>query len=329
MILGLDIGGAHLKAAHADGRVLVRPFELWKHPGRLAAELAALADRFAPCDGLAVTMTGELCDCFADKRQGVNAILDAVTAAAGPRPVGVWMTEGRFVGVDLARSEALRVAAANWHALATFVGRYAPAGPALLVDVGSTTTDVVPLRDGRPVNRGRTDPERLRCRELVYTGVRRTPVCALLGADGAAEWFATTRDVYLVLGLVPEVAADHDTADGRPATRSAARERLARMLCADRETCDPEEIDRLAREVARRQRDWVRAAVREVGRGPVPTIILAGEGEFLARQAIAEESELESCRVLSLAEELGADLSRAACAYALARLAAERDFEEG
>src|SRR5262249_24868818 len=149
-------------------------------------------------DVLAVTMTGELCDCFESKRQGVHAILDAVEAAAGATPVLVYRTEGRFVTPAEARTAAPLVAAANRPALATLAGRYAPQGPALLIDVGSTTTDIVPLLDGRPVPQGRTDPERLDCGELVYTGIRRTPICALLGGNIAAEVFATTLDAYLV-----------------------------------------------------------------------------------------------------------------------------------
>src|SRR5262249_61046309 len=134
---------------------------------------------------VAVTRPGERWDCFASKRGGGRAILDAVSAAAGATPVRVWLTDGRLVGIGAARSRPLRAAAANWLALATFAGRLAPRGPALLIDVGSTTTDIVPLLDGRPVPRGRTDMARLRCDELAYTGVVRTPLCALLGEYGA------------------------------------------------------------------------------------------------------------------------------------------------
>src|SRR5438552_12194660 len=102
----------------------------------------------------------------------------------------------------------MRAAAANWLALAAYAGRFAPTGTALLVDVGSTTTDLVPLLGGAPVPCGNTDAERLLHRELVYTGVRRTPLCALLGETGAAELFATTLDAYLLLEELPEDVTD-------------------------------------------------------------------------------------------------------------------------
>ena len=329
--LGLDLGGANLKAAHSGGGAISVPFPLWKQPADLPAVLRHLVHgSFSPAPPpgvLAVTMTGELCDCFASKRQGVLAILDAVEAAAEGVPVQVWQTDGRFVDLAAARAAPLRAAAANWLALACFAGRYAPRGPALLLDVGSTTADIVPLLDGRPVPRGRTDPERLRCSELVYTGVRRTPLCALLGGDVAAELFATTLDAYLVLGWVAEDPQDRNTADGRPATRAAAHARLARMLCADLETSTEADRRRLAERVNHRQMDLLTTAVADVASrlpGPPRTVVLAGEGDFLGLRAVREQQKFPPCPIVPLGKDLGAEVSRAACAHALAVLAVEQ-----
>jgi probable H4MPT-linked C1 transfer pathway protein len=327
-VLGLDVGGANLKAAHSGGAARSRPFALWKGPAGLPAALGALVAEMPRADVLAVTMTGELCDCFETKRAGVAAILDAVEGAAGGRPVRVWRTDGRFVNLQEARAEPLQAAAANWLALATFAGRAAPKGPALLIDIGSTTTDIVPLLDGRPVPRGRSDPERLRCGELVYTGVRRTPLCALLGAEGAAELFATTLDVYLLLGSIAEDAAGRNTADGRPATKAAAEARLARMLCADRETSTARERDELAHRAFFKQLFTLKGAVEEVaGRLPRPprTVIAAGEGEFLIWPLLKQQEAIPPCDVVRLGNNLSPEVSRAACAYAVAVLAAERE----
>jgi probable H4MPT-linked C1 transfer pathway protein len=327
-VLGMDIGGANLKAAHVGGAACHRPFALWKHPQELPQALRALLHALPDADTLAVTMTGELCDCFETKRQGVQYILDAVLAVAGRRRVRVWRTDGRLTEVADARSAPLQTAAANWLALATYAGRLAPAGPALLVDIGSTTTDVVPLTDGKPVTRGRTDPERLRSQELVYAGVRRTPVCALLGMGGAAELFATTLDVFLTLDAMAEDPTDLETADGRPATRAAAHARLARMLCADAETCTSEECRKLAERVALRLASHLTTALESVAKrlpGAPRTVVLAGSGEFLARALLLQQRAFAEPTVVSLAEQLGPALSQAACAYALAVLTAEDD----
>src|SRR5437763_5240199 len=94
-VLGLDIGGANLKAAHSGGPARLRPFSLWKQPDRLADELSALIADWPPFEQLAVTMTGELCDCFATRREGVLHILAAVERVA-PVPVAVWHLDGEF-----------------------------------------------------------------------------------------------------------------------------------------------------------------------------------------------------------------------------------------
>jgi (4-(4-[2-(gamma-L-glutamylamino)ethyl]phenoxymethyl)furan-2-yl)methanamine synthase len=322
--IGLDIGGANLKAATADGWAVTRPFELWKHPQRLAEELSALA-RELPSDGpVAITMTGELCDCFETKRDGVGQILAAVGVAFGTERVRAWSTAGRFLTVAEAEHATLEVAAANWHALATFAGRLVPDGSALLVDVGSTTTDVIPIADGRPIALGRTDIERMRYRELAYTGARRTPLCALLGSEVAAELFATTLDAYLILKMIAEDPADCDTADGRPATRHHAHARLARMLCGDIESISQEQTRSLARKAFDVQRSRIADAVN-AGRGRLPSApsaaVIAGSGEFLARDAISLALPgLPAGSLISFRERLGPALSTAACAYAVAVL---------
>ena len=288
--IGLDIGGANLKAADAIGRSLIRPFELWRHPERLVDELARIRDIWPDSSAVAVTMTGELCDCFETKRDGVRHILAAVKHAFGNLPIGVWSLDGVFLSVAEAITRPIDVAAANWHAQATFAGRYAREGAAILVDTGSTTTDVIPLMNGKPVAVGRTDSDRLKSRELVYTGARRTPICAVLGEKVAAELFATTLDAYIALELIPEDADNRSTADGRPATKHFALARLARMIGGDAETISPMEITAIAHDVLAAQSQLIATAIIHVCvrlQSPLQCIIVSGSGGWLAEHAIA------------------------------------------
>src|SRR5258708_22250709 len=116
---------------------------------------------------------------FRTKREGVAFVVDAVTAAFPSSRVRVFAVDGRFVDPDEARANPLAVAAANWSATATFVAREHP--DALLIDIGTTTTDIIPIVGGIVAAKGRTDPERLASGELVYTGALRTPVEAIAG----------------------------------------------------------------------------------------------------------------------------------------------------
>jgi probable H4MPT-linked C1 transfer pathway protein len=327
-ILGLDVGGANVKAATADGRAWAEPFALWKNPDGLAAVLVELLTRFPDAGRLAVTMTGELCDCYQTKREGVNRILDAVELAAVDRDVSIWGTDGTSHTVADARTNPLTVAASNWHALATFCGRHAPSHAALLVDVGTTTSDIIPLEHGLPHSTGLTDFDRLRHGELVYTGVRRTPLCALAGDRTCAEFFATSHDMNLVLGLLPEDFADTDTADSRPATVEYALARLARMLGGDRETHNDDAIIQFAVACYQRQVATLARAVRQVRDGlkeELARVIVSGSGEFLARRVIKDAlPDFPEDRIVSLTADLGERLSTCAPAYALAVLRRER-----
>ena len=327
--LGLDIGGANLKAAVApSGEALSRPFALWKHPAGLAAALADLIAELPPTDVVAVTMTGELCDCWPNKRTGVHAILDAVIAVVGDRPLHVWTVNGVFVDLAKAKQIPLEVASANWLATATYAGRFAPRGRALLLDIGTTTTDVIPLNDGRPVTRSRTDAERMQAGELVYRGWKRTPICALTSIDLAAELFATMHDVFLVLGDVSPDPTDCDTADGRPATVEAARGRLARMYCLDPSERTAREMEEQAGTLAGLFSDQIAGEINRVAagpNGPIVTILAAGSGEFLGPRVL---NRLKfSAPVVSLAERWGVVGSTAAAAYAVAMLCVERGLE--
>lgn len=332
-IIGLDIGGANLKAATPDGRARSMPFALWKHPERLGHAIADLLVDWPP-EQLAVTMTGELCDCFETKRAGVRYILDEIQRAYPGVPIQVWSTAGRLIPVLEARDEITQVAAANWHALATFMSMSHLRATAkldevaLLIDVGSTTTDIIPIVDGRPAPVGYTDSARLHSQELVYTGVRRTPICALLQDGVAAELFATTLDAYVLLEMIPEDPDDRNTADGRSATRPCSHARMARMLGGDAESISLERARDLADQVFLKQRQMIGSAIRTViaRYANVNGIYISGSGEFLARLVLGD-LKLDSLPTVSLAERLGAELSQAACAYAVARLlqAASKD----
>jgi hypothetical protein len=293
-------------------------------------------------DVIAITMTAELCDCFATKAAGVHAVLDAVEAATReikPCPrIQVWLSDGSLVSPVQARAEPIKAAASNWLALATWAARDCPEGPGLVIDVGSTTTDLVPLDAGRPEPQGRSDLDRLACGELVYSGVRRTPVCALLRSIEirsrrhrvASELFATTLDVYLTLGELPEQPERCDTADGRPATREYARSRLARVVCADSTMLADSATESIARQVSESQMSDLLDALRQVsGRlhGSPRRIVLAGTGEFLARRLV--QRACLSGSVVSLAEIYGPAISAAACAFALARLCGQQLEECG
>jgi len=290
--LAVDIGGANTKAAWLQGetlRTVSRPFEVWRDRAALAAVLREVAAEVAggPSQAVAITTTAELSDAFRTKREGVAFVLDAAHDALGE--VSVLTTAGELVPLDVARARPWDVAAANWVATAMAVADAHP--DALLIDVGSTTADVVPISGGEVAATAHNDLERLLAGELVYTGVLRTNLAAI--APGvpvrggwcpvSSEYFAISGDVHVVLGHIAPEAYDCPTPDGRPADAAFARERIARLVCADAEQLDAAEIDAIATFLHGEQLRLIEEAARRVAR-PLPRyapVVAVGTGAFL------------------------------------------------
>jgi probable H4MPT-linked C1 transfer pathway protein len=278
---------------------------------------------------MAVTMTAELADCFANKREGVAFVLDALAGAFPDAHLSVYGVDGRFRSIDVAKADPVRVAAANWRASATLLARSFP--DAIFVDAGSTTTDVIPIVAGRVAVRGRTDPTRLRSGELVYTGALRTPVCAIVRylpfrrrrCRVAAEHFAIAADAYRWLDRISEAGYTCDTADGRGKGRGESGARLARMICADLEMLTEADVTAIALHVERAQVRQVSGGLEQVRRrlgSACPVLaVIAGQGAFLGRAA-AERCGLATHE---LADDLGNAAARAVPAAAVALLLSE------
>jgi probable H4MPT-linked C1 transfer pathway protein len=342
VVIGWDIGGVNTKVALVDSGCLQavreRPFELQRDPGGLRDVLQALAaDVAAPSHAdHAVTMTAELSQLFRTKREGVSFVLDAVEQAFPAAVVCVFTVDGRFVSAAAARLHPLDVAAANWMATAMVVARHHP--DAILIDMGTTTTDIVPIVSGRVVATGRTDLDRLTTGELCYTGAVRTPVEAIVQQVDvrgrrvavSAEGFALAGDVHVWRGDLSPAQYDATTPDGRASTRPFAGERLRRLVCADREMLTDDDVSSIADSVARAQVAQVVDALQRVRRAnpAAAQAVVGGRGAFVAAAA-ARESGLE---VWPLSAHLGVGGAQSAPAVAVAMLAdaaAERSPECG
>ncbi len=330
--LGIDIGGANLKVADGERYTRNQPFALWQRPRDLTKQLVRLLEEAPACERMAITMTGELADCYRTKREGVEQILAAAQQAAGHRELLVYALPGRWLDYEQARDEPLAVAAANWHALSAAAIQWADVSAGIVLDIGSTTADIIPFAERRITAQGATDSERLLWGELVYTGARRSPVCAVTTAlpwrgqlcPVAQELFATTLDAYLMTGDIAEDEHDLQTADNRPATRDCAHDRLARCICADREVFCVEDAMAAAEAIQTAQLARLGIALRQVMRRlPAPPThwVISGSGEFLARRVV--ERMRPEATIRSWNESLGSNVSSVAAAWALARLARE------
>ena len=305
-IIGWDIGAANIKAAflafekgiEVRSVVASQPYEIWREKHRLPEVLESVSSAVCP-DGLpqamAVTLTAELSDIFATKCEGVLYVLESVEVSFPGSSTFALSLSGEFLSLREAKYHPLDFAAANWLASALWFALKYP--DCLIVDVGSTTTDIIPILDGQVAASGRSDTARLQSGELVFTGVLRTNAAAIVQSvplNGkfcpvASEYFVNSGDVHLILGNLTAKDYGCSTPDGRPASISAACGRLARLVCADADMLSLAEIEEMARHIHKQQiRQIMQGIKRVISRLPRlknhPVIVL-GAGAFLAEEA--------------------------------------------
>ena len=261
-VLGWDVGGAHVKACLVECapghepvvRDIVQwPCPLWQGLGHLDAVIAQARTRWPEAwDDRAggtrhvATMTGEMVDLFANREEGVSRLAVHLAEALGPSlRLYAGAASERWVTPQAATTHWNAIASANWRATAELVAARFP--DAVLVDIGSTTTDLIVLRGGRIATPGAGDAQRLASGALVYQGVVRTPLCALaqrvpfMGeqVNVMNEFFATTADVYRLTGELEPAHDQQAAADNAAKDGAATRQRLARMIGRDaREAAD-------------------------------------------------------------------------------------------
>ena len=339
VVIGWDIGGVHLKAVRAEDGRIVKAAQyaspLRSGTGLLREALVTARKDMGRGDRNVITMTGELADIFSSREDGVEQLSSIAERELGN--VSIYAGPTGFVTVGQAARHTMQIASANWHASAALVANHRKT--ALFIDVGSTTTDVVPIADTQVVARGYTDAQRLAVGELVYTGLVRSFVMATAGGaplNGlwttlVNENFATMADVHRILGTLPPGVDLMSTADGREKSVLASRARLARMLGCDAGNADIRTWDLLARWFAEAQIRAIADAVMLVISSCIATsaapVIAAGIGVGVVAE-VARRLELSWERfdeLLDVAPEAREAVCYCAPAAALTALASQSD----
>lgn len=344
-VIGWDIGGANTKAAFIRAKngcveelkIASEYFPVWKDPAKLSTVLLTLKERLSgtsKLDCMGLTMTAELSDAYQTKREGVNHILTCAAEAFAGVPVFVLNVDATLKPIASAETEPLQIAAANWAATGWLVSQLIKT--CVIVDVGSTSTSIIPVVDGRIVAAGKTDLEKLMNGELVYTGSLRTNVAAIVSSvplrDGTArvssELFAQSGDVHLVLGNITEEEYTTETADGRGKTRWEAMARLARVVCADIEMLTEQEIIQIARFIYSKQVEQIAECLNQVYSrvkslitAKIPVVVTGIGKDFLAKAA-AQKVHID--KVIDLGKLIHNGVVTASPAVGVALMAASK-----
>ena len=335
VVIGWDIGGAHLKAVRVEAsrvRAAVQAATpLWLGLDSLEAAFTEIQAQFGATDWHAITMTGELCDAFASRREGVTGLSAIAERHLDPKASRLYAGRAGFVPLADASSHADDIASANWHASAAFVGLKLQ--DALFIDIGSTTVDLIPIVGGKVAAIGYSDADRLASGELVYTGMTRSFVMSMASRApfrGAwtplmNEYFASSADVHRILGALPDGTDKMSTADGREKTVEASRNRLARMIGREAHEAGSMDWEYLAGWFAEAQiREIADAARLRLSRCDLASnspVVAAGIGEGVAGEVARRLRR--SCVGFSSLIEAPVEASHCAPAAAVALLAAE------
>jgi len=298
---GWDIVVAHVKAVALDqagevSAIFLLPCPLWKGMEQLQKSVTDIMEALPAAQYRhAITMTGELVDLFENREDGVKQILATMSELLPAGELYVFAGETDLLNAKGVKEEHYQaIASANWLASAIFVAQ--KIGNGLFIDIGSTTTDILLLNDGKVKAQGYTDYQRLITQELIYTGIIRTAVMAVaqtaLDDDNEigimAEYFATMADVYRVTGELNESHDHTETADGAEKTIIASARRLSRMI-----GCDfyPDELPRwrkFAENIRIQQLKKIQSGCeRHISNGNISNnspLIGAGVGRFLVKQ---------------------------------------------
>ena len=278
-MIGIDVGGANLKVVDDDG-VHIHYCPLWQ-----GAPIVPRLEQYRGAgETAAVVMSGELADCFTDKQEGIAFIVDAVRKV---------FPNALFYGTDAAfhPGPVPALAGANWLAAADWLREEYPSS--VLLDVGSTTADIIPLSPFSAL-KGLTDLRRLQKGFLVYTGMLRTPIATLLSGvrlggvetPVSTEYFATSADAHLVLGHISVDGYTCETPDRHEKTVEASWRRLARVVCADLAEIGEDGAVAVAQAFWDRQRELICGQVRRVVQeSGASGVVTAGTGAALFARA--------------------------------------------
>ncbi|MEY4768131.1 MAG: hypothetical protein RL637_770 [Pseudomonadota bacterium] len=306
LIVGWDIGGAHVKAAILNYQTYTAdiyqfPCPLWQGLNHLITAIQNILSSYHHYSLIHfVTMTGELVDLFPNRMEGVKQII-AVLQAELKQNTWCYAAEFGFISINQIQSQHyLAIASMNWLASANWIAQHIDNG--LFIDIGSTTTDILLINQRKVEYIGKTDAQRLQSQELVYSGIGRTPIMAVSQQvfwQGQihylmAEYFATMADVYRLTGELNPCHDQAETADGGDKTKIASACRLARMLGKDFNHHEYDQWLIIAKQLKYQQKNAIQqACLRQLSRFPNHSCLIgAGIGQFLVAQ-IAKELEFE------------------------------------
>ena len=237
--IGWDIGGAHLKSCvihNQKTKCSVNLCELWKtqEARHMIEQIINKYSQQGVVNNV-ITMSGEMCDIFDNRDQGVQKILNYFKNFVNTYVY----TQNRGIISIKQNKKSQDIASVNWHAIAKFMSKKIT--DAIVIDLGSTTTDFILIKNSKVINKRLDDFSGLSSQELLYVGCLRTPPYIFQRSlqinkkniQIIPENFSSLADVYRIIKKLPKNFYYSSTCDGRGKDIKSCMTRFARNFGLD------------------------------------------------------------------------------------------------
>lgn len=264
-IMGLDIGGANTdcciyevknnKVKHLVSKKEYLP--MWNSKDKLEDCLKNMKKNYN-IDIVIVTTTAELSDGYLSKKEGILDISKKVMNVFVDSTVK-FVTFNGLQDYEYVVNNPLSAAAANWVATSHLISKIKE--ECIFMDMGTTTTDIIPIKNGVEIAKGHSDLERLCSGELVYSGMLRTNLASIVHevpvndniATVSSELFSITADIHRILNNINENEYTCNSPDNKDKSVKSCKRRLTRLICADLDSLADEEIIKIAKYIEKEQ----------------------------------------------------------------------------
>ena len=243
--IGWDIGGAHIKyCVESETSDIIWydiiDFDFWKDYAKLRKLIVDICKKYHKKGSSLVnyfTMSAEMCDCFDNRRAGVEYILHQINKIKYSSYI---FSKHGLIKLNSNHKLPLDgVGSYNWYASALYVSKLID--DAILIDFGSTTCDFSIIKNGKIKNRRTSDIDGMFTKELLYTGCSRTPIYANISEIVLRnkiyriipESFSSMSDINIILGNLNKRDIYSKSSDGSNHSLLQSYKRVSRSFGFD------------------------------------------------------------------------------------------------
>ena len=271
-LLALDIGGAYIKSSlikfnNSNAKILINKRNAFNFrvnsnnlDDALSEELQNHVDKNTIIDMVIITITAETIGIFNTIKDGVIKIAKICEETFFEFKIYYISTDGNIHNYNQLKNRPMDFASANWVATSKLAAKYIEDG--LFIDMGTTTTDIIPIKNKIICPTTKTDMARLVSGELLYMGLLRTYISNIVDKlpfndtfiPLASEIRCFTAHIYVALGMIKELEMLHPFSGKKiKITRTNSLDAIARSVCADKTLIECDKIVKMANYVYKKQ----------------------------------------------------------------------------